>query len=262
MSSAPEPKSQTPAEPSRLESVSSQTSTGVGALLFIRSLASWTPSPFESRYIYCAAAGRARSASTPTATPMISRRYPVLWVIRRIAVMIQMCCNHVEIHRGYRTATVEVEPIADQARNSDTARDGTKVRCRHSLALVDVDPQPLHRVKVLDAQRVSAVCGCRGQPAGQLEAQHHDGKVRIVMAPLSTWITRPDSGAPRSRPGERDVGDAIGIGGCVGRDAPHIGAKRVRVIRGVRDDGIGSDALESLVGCPAIEQDANVRRRY
>src|SRR5258705_559418 len=160
--------------------------------------------------MYCAMAGWTRIAIPPKVRT--NDRAESLWIIRRVTVMIQMSRDHVEIRHIYQAVAVEVEPIADRARNSDAARDGGKVGRRDSLALVDVDPQPLHRVVILDAQCVGAVRRRRGQPSGEFEAHYQDRKVGIVVAPLPARVARAEAGTSRSRAGERDVGHAGGIG--------------------------------------------------
>src|SRR6266571_5030624 len=56
------------ADPSRLCAVSNQMSTTVGPVPCTSSVAVWTPSPLESRYMYCAPAGEARTRSVRAET--------------------------------------------------------------------------------------------------------------------------------------------------------------------------------------------------
>src|SRR5882672_2796247 len=145
MSRAPGPVSQTPGVPSRFESVSNQTSMVVGVLLFIRSPVSWTLFPFESRYMYCAVAGRARAADPTTARARI--RFRALWIVRGVAIMVHVPYKEIDIRCTHNAVVVEVEPIADRTRNAEAPHDSTKVGRRDSLAFVGVDAQPLHDVE-------------------------------------------------------------------------------------------------------------------
>src|SRR6266705_4526737 len=63
----------TAGDPSRFESVSSQMSMTVGPDGFTWSADVWTPSPFESRYMYCAVAGVTETRRAIAMSPIDAR---------------------------------------------------------------------------------------------------------------------------------------------------------------------------------------------
>src|SRR5438552_1602709 len=72
--------SQVAGDPSRLCAVSSQMSMTVGPIAWTRSAAVWTPSPFESRYMYWALAGDAKRSAKGRQATRIERKGRLLMV--------------------------------------------------------------------------------------------------------------------------------------------------------------------------------------